>query len=58
VKGNRIAFERLKRKEKDVLFQLWFYQKRKRKKFAKKLDNIRKILTFAVPTNRESANGC
>jgi hypothetical protein len=31
---------------------------KKEKKFNKKLDNIKKLLTFAVPTNRESPNGC
>jgi hypothetical protein len=39
-------------------FSILVHQERKRKKFEIKLDTIKKILTFAVPTNRELLNGC
>ena len=33
-------------------------EKTKKKKKNKKLDNVNKVTTFAVPTNREPLNGC
>jgi hypothetical protein len=39
-------------------FLILVHQERKRKKFEIKLDTMKNILTFAVPTNRELLNGC
>jgi hypothetical protein len=33
-------------------------ENKKKKKKNKKLDNVNKVTTFAVPTNREPLNGC
>jgi hypothetical protein len=58
VKRKRSTFERLKRKRRVGLFAFPETEKNKKKKAKKKLDNVKKILTFAVPTNRELINGC
>ena len=55
---NEVGFERLKREKEVVAFCILGNQKNKKKKAKKKLDNVKKILTFAVPTNRELINGC